>query len=170
MEAPDIDPETKREELAQGAAEDKQRKEEATASVLESVKEGVEYSESETEWVDLGDVSFEVKTDIPSDVRYVFEHSDHPDPEQRTRTGDFVDAMPQLIVRVDDPDAGVINDDDTIREIMRTFDREFDTMPFMEGILQPLLKPALDNMEGRLPDNFQSGHGKSDRNGVKRRS
>ena len=150
-----VDPDAKRQELKDGAAKDKQRKQQTTAAVLESVKEGVEFSEQETEWVQLGDVDFEVETDIHSDVRYAFEHIDDPNPETKSRTSDLVAALPHMIVRIDDPQEGLITDAEIIADVLQAFDRELPTTKFLEHIVEPLLDPALSNMEQRVPSSFR---------------
>lgn len=154
MSLDNINPDERREELVQETEQAEEEAKQKQAAILESIKQGEEYQQSETEWVELGQARFKVETDIPGSINDVFDYYDHPEPEKRTRTRDLIHAMPDLVIAIDDPKEGLIRDDEIIVAVLMSMYQEYGT-GMVEKVLEPLLEPAGENLEQRVDPSFR---------------
>jgi hypothetical protein len=149
----DVDPDAKREELINDANKAKQEQSDKFANLIESVEAGEEYSASATETVEIGELAAEVKTEIPGTVQDALDYHDHPDPEQRTRTRDLVHALPDIIVKLVDPQEGDITGDEIEAFLVAYYDARGTEM--LSEVIKPILEPAGENLNQRVPDGFR---------------
>jgi hypothetical protein len=165
LNEPDIDPEAHKQKLIEEAEKaDKERKA-RVGSIIQSVQEGEEYTETESEWVSVGEVDFEVLTTLPGKVQDIMEYHDHPDPEERTRTRDLIEEMPSLVLAIDDPQEGLIEDPVIVQEFFLEY-YEVRGADVFEEIIEPLMQPARETMERRVPESFRGSTGGT-RNGFR---
>lgn len=150
----DIDPEERRDELIRETKKAEQEQTEKFANLIESVEKGEEYTPTETAYVDVGELTFEVETEIPGTVQDAMDYHDHPDPEQRTRTRDLVESLPDMIVGIDDPQEGRINGADIREFLVAYYDARGTKM--LSEVIEPILEPAGENLNQRVPDGFRS--------------
>ena len=150
----DIDPEERRDELIRETKKAEQEQNEKFANLIESVEKGEEYSPTETAYVDVGELTFEVETEIPGTVQDAMDYHDHPDPEKRTRTRDLVESLPDMIVGIDDPQEGRIDGSDVREFLVAYYDARGTKM--LSEVIEPILEPAGDNLNQRVPDGFRS--------------
>ena len=150
----DVNPEAKRQELIAETERAEREQNQKFANLIESVEKGEEYSPTETAYVDVGELTFEVETEIPGTVQDAMDYHDHPDPEKRTRTRDLVESLPDMIVGIDDPQEGRIDGSDVREFLVAYYDARGTKM--LSEVIEPILEPAGDNLNQRVPDGFRS--------------
>lgn len=149
----DRDPEQERQELISETERAEREQKQKFANLIESVEQGEEYSPTETEYVDVGDLSFEVETEIPGTVQDALDYHDHPDPKERTRTRDLVMSLPDMIVGIDDPQEGRVEGGDIQKFLLAYYDARGTKM--LSEVIEPILEPAGENLNQRVPDGFR---------------
>ena len=148
---PDIDPEAKREELIEDAEEAKAKQEQEFAAVLDAVREGEEFVQDETEWVEIGEAEFEVQTDLPGETLDLIQSLD-----------DDVEDMPirELLDRAADQ-VETIRAGDQILHRQADIDAFFDYYYRERGLevlavaATRLFEPAINRTEQRVPKSFR---------------
>lgn len=150
----DVNPEAKRQELIAETERAEREQNQKFANLIESVEQGEEYSPTETAYVDVGELTFEVETEIPGTVQDAMDYHDHPDPEKRTRTRDLVESLPDMIVGIDDPQEGRIDGSDVREFFLAYYDARGTKM--LSEVIEPILEPAGENLNQRVPDGFRS--------------
>ena len=150
----DVNPEAKRQELIAETERAEREQNQKFANLIESVEKGEEYSPTETAYVDVGELTFEVETEIPGTVQDAMDYHDHPDPEKRTRTRDLVESLPDMIVGIDDPQEGRIGGSDVREFLVAYYDARGTKM--LSEVIEPILEPAGENLNQRVPDGFRS--------------
>ena len=149
----DVNPDAKRQELIAETERAEREQNQKFANLIESVEKGEEYSPTETAYVDVGELTFEVETEIPGTVQDAMDYHDHPDPEKRTRTRDLVESLPDMIVGIDDPQEGRIAGSDVREFLVAYYDARGPKM--LSEVIEPILEPAGDNLNQRVPDGFR---------------
>ena len=150
----DVNPEAKRQELIAETERAEREQNQKFANLIESVEKGEEYSPTETAYVDVGELTFEVETEIPGTVQDAMDYHDHPDPEKRTRTRDLVESLPDMIVGIDDPQEGRVDGSDVREFLVAYYDARGTKM--LSEVIEPILEPAGENLNQRVPDGFRS--------------
>ena len=150
----DVNPDAKRQELIAETERAEREQNQKFANLIESVEKGEEYSPTETAYVDVGELTFEVETEIPGTVQDAMDYHDHPDPEKRTRTRDLVESLPHMIVGIDDPQEGRIDGSDVREFLVAYYDARGTKM--LSEVIEPILEPAGENLNQRVPDGFRS--------------
>ena len=150
----DVNPDAQRQELIAETERAEREQNQKFANLIESVEKGEEYSPTETAYVDVGELTFEVETEIPGTVQDAMDYHDHPDPEKRTRTRDLVESLPDMIVGIDDPQEGRIDGSDVREFLVAYYDARGTKM--LSEVIEPILEPAGDNLNQRVPDGFRS--------------
>jgi len=150
MQDLNIDPEKKRDELiADTKQAEKEAKQEQTA-ILEAVKNDEELTHDATEWVEIGDAEFKVKTTLAGDVVDILQAFDSDDmPPMNT----IVDAAIQQTESIR-TDATVISDAETIETFWRGYYDEHGTAA-IDAIANRIMSPALEQAQEGVPQSFQ---------------
>ena len=149
----DVNPEAKRQELIAETERAEREQNQKFANLIESVEKGEEYSPTETAYVDVGELTFEVETEIPGTVQDAMDYHDHPDPEKRTRTRELVESLPDMIVGIDDPQEGRVDGSDVQEFLVAYYDARGTKM--LSEVIEPILEPASENLNQRVPDGFR---------------
>ena len=155
MEDLDFDPEKRREQLIRETEDAKRQAEQEKQELLQAVENEEEFEHRTYEWVELGDVEMKVKAWFGGDGIDVIKRFGQA--EQEGQIPEFRD---------------LIEVAKTQTEVVRTADiswstdakiNEFWDMYYQEHgsntlyvALERVFTPALENMEGRVPDSFQS--------------
>ncbi len=153
LNEPDIaDPDARREQLIDDAKQAKREHDAEQAELLDAVKNDKEFVHDGHEWVEVGDVEFRVRTDLPGDVI---------DTLQTFSAGD--DELPDMrpLVNVATRMTDVIRTEGTmweteakIREFWQAYYHEHGDI-VLEVVSDRILSPALDKRQNGVSQTFQ---------------
>lgn len=136
----DIDPEQKRDELisdAQDAAGEAKAEQQA---ILEAVKNDEEVSHDTTEWVEVGDAEFKVRTTLSGrvlDILQAFEGDEMPPMDN------IVEAAILQTEKIRTEDS-VVTDPDTIESFWQSYYDEYGAAT-IDVVSERIIAPGVDN-------------------------
>jgi hypothetical protein len=154
MQDLNIDPEKKRDELIADTKEAEKQAKQEQAAILEAVKNDEELSHDATEWVEIGDAEFKVKTTLAGDVVDTLQAFDSDDMPPMNKLVEAAITQTESI-RTDET---VITDADTIEAFWHGYYDEHGTSA-IDAIANRIMSPALEQAQEGVPQSFQ-GHGR----------
>lgn len=149
-----LDPEAERQRLIEETEEIKKEHEAEQSEILNAVKQDEELEHDSYEWVEIGAAEFKVKAWMPGEVVDVLEGFSKAENESD---------VPGLRTLVDaaKTQTEVIRTEDTVWQTQAKIDsfwneyykQHGDTV--LETATSRILTPAIENMEGRVPEKFR---------------
>jgi len=151
---PDIDPEAKREELIEDAEQAKAERDQQYADLINAVQNDEELTHGGSEWVELGDAGFEVRTEMRGDVLDVLEQFNADDPSEQPSLRELIDAAKKQTVAIRFEDIYLQDSN----EIGAFFDEYYNAhgAKVVEAAIDRIFDPALESMDQMTPKSFQS--------------
>lgn len=140
MQDLNIDVDKKRDELIEQTKEAEQQAKAEQAAILEAVKNDEELTHDATEWVEIGDAEFKVKTTLAGDTLDIVEGF----------TADELPPMSSLVeaavLQTDSIRAGesLVTDDTDIKAFWEAYYNEYGEAA-IEAIQARILSPAMEN-------------------------
>jgi len=148
MQDLNIDPEKKRDELIADTKQAENEAKQEQAAILEAVKNDEELTHESTEWVEIGDAEFKVKTTLAGDTLDIVEGF----------TADELPPMSSLVeaaaLQTDSIRAGdsLVTEETDIQAFWEAYYNEYGEAA-IEAIQARILSPAMENKG--VPQSFQ---------------
>lgn len=154
MQDLNIDPEAKRKELIEETTKAEAEAHAEQAAILEAVKNDEELTHDATEWVEIGDAEFKVKTTLAGDVVDTLQAFNNEDMPPMNRIVDAAITQTESI----HTDGATITDTETIAAFWRGYYDEHGTAA-IDAIANRIMSPALEQAQEGVPQSFPE-HGR----------